>query len=112
MDSFQQSMSDKPLQANKLIKVTISERSLPIVKMTKIRPWVMNGALFSKKKGGGNGYFPSQDYAERVSCEPDLDYPCQRLARGCRCAHFWVKGVLKWRQVSPALAGLRLFWRS
>lgn len=36
MDSFQQSMSDKPLQANKLIKVAISERSLAIVKMAKI----------------------------------------------------------------------------
>lgn len=58
MDSFQQSMSDKPLQANKLIKVAISERSLPIVKMTKIRPWVMNGALFSKTKGAGAGIFP------------------------------------------------------
>ncbi len=112
MDSFQRSMSDNLLQANELIKVGICERSIPIVKMTKIWPWVMNGALFSKTMGGGSGYFPPQDYAERVSCGADLDYPCQRQARGCRCAHFWVKGVLKWRQVSPALAGLRLFWRS
>lgn len=57
MDSFQQSMSDQPLQANKLIKVAISERSLPIVKMTKIWPRAMNGALFSKK-GGGAVIFP------------------------------------------------------
>ena len=37
--------------------------------------------------------FSLQDYAERVSCKPDLDYPCQRQTRMCRCAHFWVKGV-------------------
>lgn len=30
-----------------------------------------------------------------------LDYPC-RQTRVCRCALFWVKGVRKWRQESPA----------
>ena len=112
MDSFQQTVGNNLLLANELIKVGISDRTIPIVKMTKIECRYVKGALLSKTQGGGNRYFPPQDYAERVSCGADLDYPCQRQARGCRCAHFWVKGVLKWRQVSPALAGLRLFWRS
>jgi len=36
MDSFQQIAGDNLLLANELIKVGISDRSIPIVKMTKI----------------------------------------------------------------------------
>ena len=36
MDSFQRIAGDNLLLANELIKVGISERSIPIVKMTKI----------------------------------------------------------------------------
>ncbi len=33
-------------------------------------------------------FFPRKISQERVSCEAELDYPCQRLARVCRCALF------------------------
>ncbi|EFE8325480.1 hypothetical protein F0D91_21010 [Escherichia coli] len=55
--------------------------------------------------------FYQEDYVERVSCKPVLDYPCHVRHACVVVRFFWVKGVRKWRQESPALAGLRLLRR-
>lgn len=43
-----------------------------------------------------------EDYVERVSCKPVPDYPCHVRHACVVVRFFWVKGVRKWRQESPA----------